>query len=405
MTSHSSSHSPLPDRNSMILIGASTRAFADCWRRAGFDCLCVDEYADADLSVWANVYGSIQELIASAEYATNPPVAWCYSGPMEYENLSELSQRLGLTCWGNNTTQVHQLRNFREQLSRSTSGIKPVCCLSTSQAAHHLKQGKQVVLKPNHSSAGAQTQWATLSRLNDWSDEDQQSLRLEPFLEGKVWGISCLGTPTGVEVLGICESVTISQWLGEDSIAFPFRYAGSIGPLVMSNGFMKQVHTLVDELFEQIGPIGLFGIDLVETQNELYLLEINPRFTSSMELLDLTGTKAIATAHAACFEANLPSQTLHSKIPALKPRWKRVVYTQQSIQWPSVDWNKVASELGGRCSLTQTDQPMVLADLPDAGSFSPPGAPVVTMYGYGPPSESHAMREAFCQAINLNGLL
>jgi predicted ATP-grasp superfamily ATP-dependent carboligase len=57
-----------------------------------------------------------------------------------------------------------------------------------------------------------------------------------------------------------------------------------------------------DCIASKFGLQGWFGIDFVLENEQVWLLEVNPRFTASMELLDGRACKSIFASHLAAFD-------------------------------------------------------------------------------------------------------
>ena len=58
---------------------------------------------------------------------------------------------------------------------------------------------------------------------------------------------------------------------------------------------------------EAFGLVGLNGIDFVLREGEPYVLEINPRYSASMELIERGGRLSVFEAHVAACGGDLPA--------------------------------------------------------------------------------------------------
>jgi predicted ATP-grasp superfamily ATP-dependent carboligase len=117
------------------------------------------------------------------------------------------------------------------------------------------------------------------------------------------------GTPisavfVNATLFGVTEQLIGVPWLH----AKPFAYCGNIGPIAWPQPVFER---LAHRVYEA-GVRGVWGVDLVQTDDRLLVLEINPRYTASVEVLEHGYRRAIfapsdtaaspATAHRSADE-------------------------------------------------------------------------------------------------------
>src|SRR5207253_170129 len=101
-------------------------------------------------------------------------------------------------------------------------------------------------------------------------------------------------------LLGITEQLIGSVWLD----APPFRYAGNVGPMELSLQANNLLCRIGEVIGERCGLLGLFGVDFIFADGVPWLVEVNPRYPASVEVLEaVTGLRALAN-HAAAFESS-----------------------------------------------------------------------------------------------------
>ncbi len=84
-----------------------------------------------------------------------------------------------------------------------------------------------------------------------------------------------------------------------------FRYCGSVGPLDCSAAQTEQLRAIGQTLVSSFCLHGLFGVDVVLRGDEIWPIEVNPRYTASVEILDrLGGFSAVGLHVAACQKAD-----------------------------------------------------------------------------------------------------
>jgi uncharacterized protein len=165
------------------------------------------------------------------------------------------------------------------------------------------------------------------------------------------------------------------QVVGRDmSLALPFLYVGSIGPLLLSQSQAARLSALGNVLAERFGIVGLFNIDFVRRHDRLWVLEVNPRYSASMEIIERVYNMKLIEWHLqACELGTLPSVV---RPAVVRHAGKMVVYARASGGVP-LALDDVAREWNG------DPQRPGLADLPRIGEALHAGQPVVTVLAEG----------------------
>src|SRR5262249_719615 len=102
------------------------------------------------------------------------------------------------------------------------------------------------------------------------------------------------------QFLGVTRQLIGKTWLHAE----PFHYCGSVGPLTLDRKATDAFCRLGDALVRGFGLRGLFGIDCILRGGLPYPVEVNPRSTASVEVLEhATGVAALAL-HASAFNYN-----------------------------------------------------------------------------------------------------
>jgi predicted ATP-grasp superfamily ATP-dependent carboligase len=127
---------------------------------------------------------------------------------------------------------------------------------------------------------------------------------------------------------------------------------------------------------------GLVGVDgRIDDRGQFFLLEINPRYTASMELGEMSRGISFAKLHADCFEKspnwNVPTDPIpvsgNLPNPDNFPRTKAILYARSEI-WFSTDirWPE-------KFKFLEEKHHIGLFDLPIPGTFVAKGAPILTI--------------------------
>jgi predicted ATP-grasp superfamily ATP-dependent carboligase len=157
-----------------------------------------------------------------------------------------------------------------------------------------------------------------------------------------------------------------------------FVYGGSLGPLKLGGERLEAVTTIGAMLTAKFGLRGLFGVDFIENCDlmpfnrdySLWTLEINPRYTAGMEILERAfGYSLIADHVRAC------NGHLRDEYPTSTDAWhgKQIVYAEKDCRIDQMLSDRLMSEAGN-------GDRQSLADIPQPGTFVAAGAPLVTVF-------------------------
>ena len=348
----------------VLVVGASARAAAASCLRAGLRPLAIDLFGDLDLRTICpaiRLHEGLEAVSLGALLEELEPRLLLAVGGME--NRPELLARVARrhTLLGPSAAAIRAIRDrarlaavFRE------SGLASPRVRSDPPEP---RRGQDWLFKPTNSGGGVGIQPASES-LPAAAEGDFQEL-----VEGRPLSAVCVASPTGTELLGCTR-----QLLGGGPSAPPFAYAGSIGPIALATERREQLESAAQRIAETLELRGLFGIDLVEdADGTLHAIELNPRYTSSVEVLEAaTGVSSIRR-HARAVLGRSPVET-GRRARALREDWpppgerrysgKAIVYARGALRItdrlkpPSSAW---------------------LADLPAPGERIPAGSPVLTL--------------------------
>jgi predicted ATP-grasp superfamily ATP-dependent carboligase len=363
----------------VLILGASTRAAAFSALRAGFAPACADLFADRDLRSIA-----LGERVAAAAYPEAlaaaaerfPPGPWIYTGSLENypELVAGISGRRPL--WGNDAPTLRAVRNplaVYESLRRV--GLKAPL---VRRDLGGLKHDGSWLVKPLASGGGR--------GIVPLCEDHDATAAPRCYYQERIAGPSFAAifvAARGGSPASLC-GVT-RQIIGHPG--FPFAYAGSLGPYRLAAGVVEQVKLLGRVLAAAFGLVGLFGIDFVLRDGAPWPVEVNPRYTASVEVLELALGRPLLAYHArACDPAASTAPVVPPAMPRAKVVGKLIVYASEPCRFPD------ASE-----PASGPDDPFALptiADVPDPGARFEPGEPVLTVFAYGstPSACRHGLR-------------
>ncbi len=378
---------------SLVIIGASARAWAASARRAGITIHAADLFADRDLL-------SLGEAIAIpvAEYplgfipvvAGFPPGPWCYTGAIENhpDLIDAIAARRPLA--GNGGAAVRRVRSH-SHLARvlADAGLR---FPSTQTSPVGLPTDGSWLTKPAASAGGR--------GIAPWRGGNPRGDSVEGD-GGRVWQQRIDGTPVAASFLlgsGKSRFLGASRQLSGVAAwhAKPFAYCGSIDlpPDEVADRQREAWERIGSMLEREFGLLGAVGVDaMVTSAGELVVIEINPRPTASMELVERRTGMSIAARHLATHQEPTPGVRSRCSFPPSGGAWAKGILRAGGELHIDPRVDALLSDLDGRW--TRHDHWPALADLPRCGTLIPAGSPLLTVFAVAdnPPTASRLLAE------------
>lgn len=351
------------------VVGASARAAVCSLARAGLSAWAVDQFNDRDLARVAPCalcpeggYPSALPDLA----ARFPPGPVLYTGGLENHPrvVAELARTREL--WGNPPEVLARVRDpFALAALLARIGFRVPRLVPPGEACP--AQGRWL-RKPVRSGGGLGVRFA---RAGAPATPDHV---FQEFIDGAPMSALYCGTT----LLGTTEQLIGAEWLH----AAPFAYCGNVGPLEPPAWALRLGRSLCTDT----GLREHWGADLVLRDGEPWVLEVNPRYTAAIEVLEL------ATGRAA-FGRWLPANR-----PGAGVVGKAVYYAPHAIRFPrGGPWD---------ADLAAPFDPWRVpgfADIPDAGARVEVGWPVLTLFAEAS-SSAEARRRLQSRAAELDSL-
>lgn len=338
----------------LIVLGASARAAVHSAQRAGLACHAIDLFADSDLeacATTAKITDYPRDFLTALAAAPSAP--WIYTGGLE-NHPRLVAQLAGIRPLRGNSATT--LRGSRDPQRLAVAAREAGCPLPASE-------GKQLLVKPRRGSAGLGIRFATPQDLVS----PPRGCYLQEFLTGQSASAVFVGAARQARLLGVTQ-----QWLGCDfALPQPFQYVGSLGPLDLSAPELAALVHLGSHLAVRFSLVGLFNIDFLRADGMIRPVEVNPRYSASVEVLERALGHPALPLHLAACAGNLPPAW-----PTLSPErycGKAVVYANEEC---------VVSRRVAECwaPWNQPGQPPPVADLPRLGDRIAAQQPVLTVF-------------------------
>jgi uncharacterized protein len=355
-----------------LILGASCRAAAFSALRAGLRPHCADYFADRDLAAVCPVV-RIDLLKARREFLavalSLPPSPWFYTGG--FENHPGLVERISRRhrLWGANAETLRIVRDpTRVAALLREHGIRAAAVRLDPLG---LPRDGSWLVKPLRSGGGRGIQPLAEdhdreSTLSSFAPRKNARWYLQERIVGPSFSALYIGKLDGARLVGVTQ-----QLLGLSGN--PFAYRGSIGPWPIDDSLAVMLRRLGDALVAASGLVGLFGVDYVLRDGEPWPVEVNPRYTASVEVHELaTGQTLVGEHRLACdgeaisAPAPTPPVTSHQRTVA-----KLVIHAPSG-------WTAAEIALGNT-SWTNPFAATAIADVPWPGTRFDAGDPVMTL--------------------------
>lgn len=336
----------------LAVVGSSVRAAAQSAVRAGFDVVGADLFADADLDGVCPITRIENYPDGLADWLAQQGIdAWMYTGALE--NYPDLVDRMAAIAplWG---VSGEALRRCRDPLELQQACCKAGLAFPETRRLAEVSSLEDGWLGKTYKHSGGVGVW-TLSTNAD--RERYPNAYAQRFVSGVAVAALYVVSKAGSTLLGVTE-----QLMGEDPSEL--GYVGSLGPTPCDPMMLERLGCCLNE---SLGLSGLVGVDLIVESGCATVIEINPRFTASVEVLERACERSTINAlRDACRGERVdPWPTFTDRCVA-----KRVLFAHQDVTIAPAFAEWSLGELkAGR-----------FGDRPRAGEMIAAGRPVCTLF-------------------------
>lgn len=339
-------------KQTIIIAAISSRAYVQAAVNAGFEAIAIDAFADVDT-----------QKIAKKVYQCKTQ-----NGQFEAEDCFKILQKINLSdclglCFGAGfEARPELLASIAQRLLLIGNTAKSVDDTKMPHTFFSLCDTLKIAYPPTQFERPVNSLgWLKKQIGGSGGAHIQQALPLD-FTMGRLHYYQKIqaGTPYSCLFLADRKNAQVigfnEQWC-EPSTLLPYRYGGAVSHADLTQQVKSTIIEFITKATSFFSLIGLNSCDFLVHENTVYMLEINPRLSASLQLYSAK-TGDLFAAHVAACMGNLvgwPSVEQQS-------RAHHIVYTNKVVR-VSVDM----------------DWPEWVCDIPQPNSQILAGAPLCTV--------------------------
>jgi uncharacterized protein len=322
----------------ILVTGLSVRAMAASAVEAGYDIIALDYFGDQDLrrlaESWSLRRNSSARYSAGALYQNACKLSYdAVAYTSNLENHPEILDRFAEdgTIIGNSPRVIRAVRCGAALFPRLGSAGFPVPRTFSAVKSNDPSPNSQWLIKPLLSGGGHGIRFFQDGHLPG------PEYLIQEYIPGRSCSAAFVANGYDCVVLGITQQLMGMPQFGSQD----FRYCGNllILPEALSPELLNQVRKLTAFLTGEFGLTGVNGIDFMLHDGQVYPIEVNPRYSASMELIEEAYGLPVFDLHAqAALEGKLPDFKLESSMHETRGFAKGILFSDRRFILPDVDW-------------------------------------------------------------------
>ncbi|MDY6966004.1 MAG: ATP-grasp domain-containing protein [Halobacteriota archaeon] len=332
------------DIHKILVVGYSVRYIACSGKRAGYEMHCIDHFNDLDLQNCGDVYplGDIE--------TEKDLKCFIDDHGIEFDAIIlgsgfERFRLEGVVL--NNASKVMENVTNKRWLARRLEelGVPHPQTYTTDYPQY------PAIAKPIFGAGGVDI--SLVYSENDLPQDD--SFLLQEYISGMPASVSVISTKDEAVAVAVNEQIVGMKDLGQ---TFPFGYCGSITPF--QTDFALKMCKIAEDIVLDLELIGTNGVDFILTEDDIFVIEVNPRFQATLDTIELSTDINIFDAHLRAFNGDLIDKRDPYRFAA-----KSIVYTEEEFE------------------LRKDLRREGILDITPVGTVVPKGDPVATATGVG----------------------
>jgi predicted ATP-grasp superfamily ATP-dependent carboligase len=320
--------------NRVLIAGLSARAAADSAVAAGFTVTTIDAFADLDVhpSVRAVSVPRDAGVPFSADAAARMAAGFSaeavvYLANFENEPDAVAALAAGRTLWGNPPEVLRRVRDPRLLMNAFREHGIHAPSIGTHESEIGSSDPSGWLVKPCASGGGR--------GIRAWKGDPIPGGR---YLQERVEGVP--GSVVFVAANGVAVPLAVSrQVIGDPAFgADGYRYCGSIlapaGDPVFDHdaAVVDGAVAMASAATASFNLVGVNGVDFIAAAGEAQPIEVNPRWTASIELAERAYGVSVFSAHAAaCACGALPAFDLRQARRGVGALGKAILFARTAV--------------------------------------------------------------------------
>ncbi len=383
----------------ILVVGISARAMAQSAVAGGYPVIALDAFGDRDLREFTESYSLHRDFQAAyspgALFNASRKLAFdAVAYTSNLENFPEILARFGNshTIIGNAPQTVISVRNWPDLFDRlGRAGFQVPETIFTAETTPSDPR-RRWLLRPLLSGGGHGIRFCNPEADRADGRENRCGIpgfMLQEYISGRPCSAAFVADGKKAVVLGIAEQLIGMKQFGADG----FRYSGNLLPIPeMSDpdscrNILGKVRRLAEFLTQEYGLAGVNGIDFILGDDQVYLTEVNPRYSASMELIEIAYGLPVFDLHLrSVLNGWLPEFDLMAELDRGRYFGKGYLYAEKDAAMPDT-----GAWLG-----------MGIRDVPESGEEIRRGGPVCTILADRPDREE-TLAELMRRAEELKG--
>lgn len=289
----------------ILLVGYTMRMLAELASRAGYNIIALDYFGDSDLRAIAPSVSLLRDfagaaydpvaLVNAARTLVAPAIAYGAS----FENHPALVAQLaeGRQLLGNSPETLTQVRDpFQLAEALKAGGFAFPRTHRERPDSIALHPDARWLWKPLRSGGGHGVREMSASDISPQDQQDPSGLWQEK-LEGLVCSATFVADGQRAVLLGLTEQLVGLEIFG----ALAFRWCGNVMPprvrAAEISTMLTEAAAIATHLTQRFKLRGVNGIDFIWQAGRVWTIEVNPRPSAALELIDRAYDLRVFDAH------------------------------------------------------------------------------------------------------------
>lgn len=334
-------------KKNLLIIASSARPYAEAAVRSGFSVSVIDAFIDEEVSVLAEDmiavplaafgFDANQLLVAVSQLKQQNFYACLYGSG--FESQPALLEKLAnmLPVHGNTPQVLRQVKH----VDIFFSALDQFKIFHPKVFKNFPENCDQTLLVKSITGCGGQHIRYSDAEMSLMPDE-----YLQEYVDGESISVLFLAENTGEESFAHIIGFN-TQWAAPSQVK-PFRFGGIASQAALTSACKNRLYEIVCQLTAHFQLVGLNSLDVVIKNEEIFVLEINPRLSASFDLYAQDWLEFfdidLLTLHITCCLGKSLDAPIRKKLKTLFGRNQsakaiQIVYAEHDITLNgTIDW-------------------------------------------------------------------